>query len=118
MLPKKHRLTSGEDFQQVYQKRDSFASKYLVLYLYKREDDGATRIGYSLSKKIGKAHVRNLYKRRLREITRTLLPHIPKGYDMILLARVPITELDFQLLQKNVRYILKKSGVWQDEGVA
>ena len=58
--------------------------------------------------------MRNLYKRRLREIIRHNIRHIKPGYDLIFLARVPITEIEYKELEKNVKYLLKKSGVWID----
>ena len=111
MLPNKHRLRKNADFRKVYRSAKSYPSKYLVLYQKKRSGD-TLRIGFSLSKKVGKANVRNLYKRRLREITRSLLPHIQTGNDLVILARIPVTNLDYAELEKNVIYLLKKSGVW------
>ena len=87
---------------------------YKVLYP-KKTKNNELRIGFSLSKKIGKAHVRNYYKRCLREILRKYLNRLNIGYDLVFLARVPISDIGFQELEKNVVYLLKKSGVWRYE---
>ncbi len=113
MLKKEYRLRKNADFRKVYRSAKSVSSRYLVLYPKARKNNGL-RVGFSISKKIGKANVRNLYKRRLREIVRHYLPHIKPGYDLILLTRVPVTELGYQDLKKNVKYLLRKSGVWVD----
>ena len=34
---------------------------------------------------------------------------------MIILTRVPVTELGYHELEKNVKYLLRKSGVWIGE---
>ena len=59
--------------------------------------------------------MRNYYKRRLREIVRHNLHRIKPGYDLIILTRVPVTELEYHELEKNVKYLLRKSGVWIGE---
>lgn len=111
MLQKQYRLRKNADFRKVYRTAKSVASKYLVVYPRSTKTE-EIRIGFSISKKVGKANVRNRYKRMLREIVRKNLSHIPKGYDVIILARVPVTNIGYQELEKNVKYLLKKSGVW------
>lgn len=118
MLPKEYRLRRNSDFRRIYrQQGKSYSTKYLVLYP-KKNKLLVSRIGFSVSKKIGKAHVRNYYKRRLREISRHYFNAILPGYDLIFLARVAINEADFHQLQKDMKYLLKKSGVWCDEKVS
>lgn len=114
MLKKAYRLRRNADFRRVYRQSRSLSTKYLVLYPKKVKGDGL-RVGFSVSKKIGKANIRNYYKRRLSEIIRLNLDKIQVGYDLVFVARGPITELDYHELEKNVRYLLKKSGVWRHE---
>ncbi|MBQ5667720.1 MAG: ribonuclease P protein component [Peptococcaceae bacterium] len=113
MLKKEYRLRKNADFRKVYRSAKSVSTKYLVLYPKMRKGE-SIRIGFSISKKVGKANVRNLYKRRLREIVRKNMHHIKQGCDLIILTRVPVTELGYQELEKNVKYLLRKSGVWID----
>lgn len=113
MLPKQYRLRKNADFRRIYRSAKSIATRYLVLYPRLNRSENI-RVGFSLSKKVGKANVRNLYKRRLREIIRHNISHIKPGCDLIFLARVPITEIEYKELEKNVKYLLKKSGVWID----
>lgn len=113
MLKKEYRLRKNADFRKVYRSAKSVSTKYLVLYPKARKGE-EIRVGFSISKKIGKANVRNYYKRRLREIVRHNLQHIKPWYDLIILTRVPVTEIGYHELEKNVKYLLRKSGVWID----
>ena len=53
----------------------------------KRNGLSYNRLGITVSKKIGKAVVRNRAKRRLREVYRITLPDLKSGYDFVLVAR-------------------------------
>jgi len=46
-----------------------------------------SRVGFTVSKRVGKAHVRNLVRRRLREAMRAHLPHLAPGYDIVIISR-------------------------------
>lgn len=112
MLNSIYRLKKSASFQSVYAAKNSSANHYLVIYLLKRDDDHPTRFGFSLSRKIGKANVRNLYKRRLSEITRLNLQQISHGYDVVIIARKPIVELDYWALQDVYLKLLERKGLY------
>lgn len=46
-----------------------------------------TRVGLTVSSKVGNAVVRNRVRRRLRQLFRTRRNELPKGLDMVLIAR-------------------------------
>lgn len=57
-----------------------------------------TRVGFTVSKRVGKAHVRNLVRRRLREATRACLPDIAPGFDVVIISRPALAAQPFTAL--------------------
>jgi ribonuclease P protein component len=92
-VERRHRLSRSRDFEAVYRHGRSFASRYLVLYWFPREDsDGDPRLGLAVPKSLGSAVTRNRLKRQLREAWRARLDDVPRGRDYVLLARAGLPE--------------------------
>lgn len=81
-----------------------------VLLVRERDDgDPAMRIGYTVTKKIGGAVVRNRMKRRLRALARELLPESGvRGADHVLIGRAGGIERDFAVLRAELAKALGK----------
>jgi ribonuclease P protein component len=79
-----------------------------VLLVRARDDgDPAMRVGFTVTKKIGGAVVRNRMKRRLRALARELLPvEGVAGADHVLIGRQGGIERDFALLRAELRKAL------------
>lgn len=104
-------LKKKKDFDEVFQNGKSIASKYLVFYWNPNNKDN-NRYGFSISKRIGKAVVRNKLKRRLKEIIRTdIESNYSKGYDIIIIARNPVNSLDFHGIKKDLKKLYRRAGL-------
>ncbi len=81
-----------------------------VLLVRPREDgDDMMRVGFTVTKKIGNAVVRNRMKRRFRALARDLLPdHGIAGADHIIIGRSGGIERDFAKLADELKRALKK----------
>ncbi|MDF0489148.1 ribonuclease P protein component [Sphingomonas sp. H39-1-10] len=81
-----------------------------VLLVRPRDDgDPAMRIGYTVTKKIGNAVVRNRMKRRLRALARDVLPESGvRGADHVLIGRAGGVERDFAQLRGELAKALAK----------
>ena len=81
-----------------------------VLLMRPRDDsDPAIRIGYTVTKKIGGAVVRNRMKRRFRALARAILPeHGVPGADHVLIGRAGGIERDYFTLGEELRRALVK----------
>ena len=80
------------DFKKAYDKGKSFGNRNLILYIRKNDLD-YSRVGITISKKTGKAVVRNKIKRRMKEIYRNNEANIKDGYDLIFIIRRNVTDL-------------------------
>ena len=72
-FPPSARLKTPAEFKAVYDRKRSVSDTLLVIYA-KENDLGRTRVGLSVSKKIGNAVARNRCKRLFREAFRQSLP--------------------------------------------
>lgn len=109
MLPKRYRLTRPKDFARVRRFGRSSGSQLLVLYvLPTRSPD--TRVGFSVSKRVGKATIRNRVKRRMREAVRHQLCRVPAGSDLVFIARPAAAEATYGQIAETIDYLLRKSG--------
>jgi ribonuclease P protein component len=82
-----------------------------VLQVRDRADDDATaRVGFTVTKKIGNAVIRNRMKRRLRALARELLPaNGVAGADHVLIGRSGGVERDFATLRDELVRALAKA---------
>ncbi len=87
-FPKSARLRQRREFL-VVQDTGLKVSADCVLALVKRRGgaETETRVGLTVSSKVGNAVVRNRVRRRLRQLVRTRRHELPKGLDMVLIAR-------------------------------
>ncbi len=82
---------------------------FVLLVHPRRDGDPAMRVGFTVTKKIGNAVVRNRMKRRLRALARELLPTrgVP-GADHVLIGRSSGIERDFASLRRGLAKALGK----------
>lgn len=96
-------------FRRLY-RTNGFANGYLVLYARKNRT-GANRVGITVSKKLGKAHVRNRVRRRFREIYRLNEDKFQPGWDIVVVARSRAVDAPFGELTKAYLALAKKAGL-------
>ncbi|RKD22873.1 ribonuclease P protein component [Ammoniphilus oxalaticus] len=111
MLNYQNRLRDKEDFQKVIQQGRSVANRQVVIYLLTKEEQDHIRMGVSVSKKIGKAVVRNRVKRLIREAVRVLLPQLNWKGDMIVIARQPIVDMDYSQVMASLVHCMKRGKI-------
>ena len=82
---------------------------FVLLVRDRADGDEAKRVGFTVTKKIGGAVVRNRMKRRLRAIAREILPARGfAGSDHVLIGRAGGIERDFDLLRQELTRALDK----------
>ncbi|GAB6934950.1 MAG: ribonuclease P protein component [Bacillota bacterium] len=115
-MERKRRLRKNEEFQRVFRYGQSVANRQLVVYVLPRSDGGTFRVGVSVSKKLGKAVVRNRVKRLIKEAVRAHADKIRPGVDVVFIARAPAIELDYHQMVRSVGHVLRRAGLITEEG--
>ncbi len=111
------RLKRRAEFLRVAAKGAKAPMPGLVLQALPRNDDAPARLGFTVTKKVGNAVVRNRTKRRLREAARLVLRDQAAcgsaltGVDLVLIGRDGTRSRAFPALVDDVRRALKRTGV-------
>lgn len=103
-MNKKYIIRKNEDIQDIIKKSKKLINKYFVIY-YDKNDFDYNRYCISVSKKIGKAHIRNLYKRRLKDILSK--NDINNRCDYVIILRKAILEIDYNCIMNSLVNLLK-----------
>jgi len=113
-VKRKFRLTRSTDFQRVRRLGKSFAHPLIVLITLRNELGDQSRIGIAAGRSVGNAVRRNRAKRLLRAAMQPYLPSISSGWDIVLIARRPLTDVKSQQAQKVLAILLRRAGLLQE----
>ena len=110
-VPAPGRLHKRAEFLQVASKGRRAPAPGLVLQVLVRDDTDPPRLGFTVTKKVGNAVVRNRTKRRLRAAARAVLDTVSApGVDMVLIGRGETRSRPFLLLVDDLRRTMTKLG--------
>jgi ribonuclease P protein component len=112
--PKRGRLSRSAEFERVYRQGRSHANRHLVVHTFPQAGADTTRLGVSVSRKVGGAVDRNRVKRLLREAFAAESDVVPAGHDVVVVARPPAKELaerdGLEGMRAALRELLEKAG--------
>ena len=108
MLPTEQRLKNASDFMTVFSTGRRWVGRAVVLTVA-RGNPGNSRFGFAVSKRVGNAVVRNLIKRRLREVLRNVT--VKPGRDVVVSARPLLADVTFKELNFEVVSLLRRAGL-------
>lgn len=91
-------IKKNSDFQRIYRGGKSYANRLLVMYVEKT-DETETRIGISVSKKVGNSVARHRICRLIREIFRLNRHRIQAGLNIVIVARTAAKCSDYHQLE-------------------
>ena len=81
---------------------------YNFIIFYKEKEETPTKYGITVPKKVGKAHIRNNLKRKVRSIIRNYKKNYEKNYNCIIIIRNSCLNLSYQELSSSLQYLLDK----------
>ena len=113
MLKSENRLRKRKEFAYLYNNGTAKHTEHLTV-VYLPTKHRALKIGFSVAKKIGKANVRNLVKRRLRSIVRELVATLPDNYNMVVIAKSGIENISYDALCNETKLLFSKTGLSRD----
>jgi ribonuclease P protein component len=77
-FPKKARLLFRGQFREVMKFGQEYIGDCIIVHI-KAKKNSSTKLGITVSKRFGKAHERNRFKRMVREAFRQSLPTLPSN---------------------------------------
>jgi ribonuclease P protein component len=109
-MQKRYRLRNRASFTYIYNKGARCSNNLFTLFSL--HSKYGIKAGFAVGKKVGGAVQRNLVKRRLKEIFRSLIPSLKDNTNYIILARPETAEKTFDELKKSLTSLLKKANMF------
>ena len=97
---------SNSEFQAIYKSGKSYANKYLVMYV-SDNPDGKSKLGISVSKKVGNSVVRHRLARLIREAYRLNTNMFNSGLNIIVIARTTAKGKNFAEIESAFMHLCK-----------
>lgn len=103
-MKKKYIIRKNEEIQKIVKSSKKIVNKYFIVY-FKENELSYNRYCVSVSKKIGKAHTRNLFKRRVKDIL--MKNNINNSKDYVIILRNVVINISYEKMQYELLDILK-----------
>jgi ribonuclease P protein component len=101
-----HLLTQAQ-FDRVYAS-EAYAADDVLVVKAAANDTGVTRLGLSVSRKVGNAVARNRWKRLIREAFRLAQHDLPPGFDLVVRPKAG-AEPDFRRISASLPMLTKRA---------
>lgn len=111
MLKKENRLKKNKQFNYIYKHGEARHSKFLSI-VFLQSKYKPLKVGFTVSKKIGKSVVRNKVKRRLRDIIKLNINRLNPNFNYIIIAREGVDKLTYLDLKQQMISLLLKANLY------
>jgi len=98
-------IKESTKYTEIINKKQSLKNKYYSIYY---ETSDSNKYGITVPKKIGKAHIRNKIKRRIKNIIITNEKSIQTSFNYVIIVKEAILNLDYTSMAKELLELLKK----------
>ena len=103
-MNKKYIIRKNEEIQSIIKNAKKLVNNYFIVY-YLKNDLSYNRYCVSVSKKIGKAHMRNLYKRRIKDILMKIKYN--NSCDYVIILRKNVLDINYEMMKKELSLLIK-----------
>ena len=107
-------LKRNYEFTRVYRKGKYLPGRHAVIHFLRRPR-GPNRLGVTVGKGVRSSVLRNRLKRLLRESFRHTEDRLASGFDIILVAKAGGTPPGFREMDRDVRNLLSRAGLFLRE---
>lgn len=112
-MKKKYRLKTQKEISLVFANKTKYGDGYFVIY-NKPSLSNHFRYAISIGKKYGRAHERNLCKRRIRHIILELSPYL-NNKEFVIVVRSEVSTLSFEMIKERIERLLTRSKILEKE---
>lgn len=113
-MKKENRLRKRKQFAYIY-KHGTVVFSNTVNLVFIKSKYTPLKVGFSVSKKIGKSVVRSRVKRLMSESFRALMPNVNQHYNYIFIAKEGISQLDYFQVQKQIKSLITRAGLYEEK---
>ncbi len=111
VLTKLPSIRLQRDFRRIFAVGRRYRRRYFTAVIGASGEAGVCRTAFVVSKKIGKAVVRNRVKRQMRHVTWELLEKRESNRDIVVIAKPGADNIGFSRLHQEIAEILSEAGV-------
>ena len=108
-------MKNNHEFRRLYAKGKSISTPTLAVY-FRKSNREYNHLGVTVSTKVGKAVIRNRIRRRIREIYRLNEEKLPRGLDIVVVARIRSRNADYAQLEKDFLHACRRLGIIDESG--
>jgi len=111
--PRQVVLKRPDEFQRCYKQGTMWKNRFAVVHVFERDDNGGPRFGFSVSRRIGNAVVRNRLKRWMREAVYPVVSDVSGGVDVVVSARSGAVVAGFWPLRGAILDLMRRAGIYE-----
>ena len=108
------------EFKKLFSKGKFFHGKYINMYLIENHKN-SNQLAITVSKKQGKAVVRNRFKRLIKENYKEIEPKIKFGYNILFMIQknksTETKQIGYYDVKKDMLELFKNSGILNEKGI-
>lgn len=101
-FPRERRLLRHADFERAYKQGRRHFAAHLTAFYCRHEVESGLRVGFTVSKALGGAVLRNRLRRRLREAVRLRWPDFSAPVDVVINPKKSLLTVEFSALQMEI----------------